>query len=152
MYNPYDGFSAYGANPYQPAYRAQSPQWQGVRFVSGLAEAQSCYVPLGFKTILMDSNEDKFYLKENDFNGVSTVSQYSFSKIEKPAADGFVTHEEFDRWKESYESAIRQQIDSALRQPAENSQPGPPVSQDNPDDAATGTGPGAAVREGQFRF
>lgn len=56
--------------------------------MSGLAEAQSCYVPLGSKTILMDSNEDKFYLKENDFNGVSTVSQYSFSKIEKPVADG----------------------------------------------------------------
>lgn len=59
----------------------------------------------------MDSQEDKFYIKENDFNGVSSVSQYSFSKIEEPKQDtrDYITREEFDRWKENYESAIKQQ-------------------------------------------
>ena len=36
----------------------------------------------------MDSNEDKFFIKETDFNGVSTISQYAFTKVEDRPESG----------------------------------------------------------------
>lgn len=149
MYNPYESFM------YGNMYR---PQIQGTRFVDGLAGAQACVIPLGSKAILMDSNEDRFYIKETDLNGVSTVSQYAFTKVEaKPEGGDYVTREEFERWKENYESAIRQQqpADATLSRTAGvpgNVGAGSPVPQDNPDYAPRGPEQGAAVPQGQFRF
>lgn len=148
MYSPYDNF-VYG-NMYRP-------QIQGARFVDGLAGAQSCVIPLGSKAILMDSNEDRFFIKETDFNGVSTISQYAFTKVEDKPADGdYVTREEFERWKENYESVTRQQpADSTLSRqswvPADAGA-GSPVSADHQDNAPRGPESGAAVSQGQFRF
>ena len=70
-YNPYFPQSmAYGYQQQQ-----QNSQIQGIRFVQGLQEAQSCTIPLGTKSIFMDMNKDVFYLKEMDFNGVSKVTE-----------------------------------------------------------------------------
>lgn len=144
-YNPYN----YN-NPYAPIYRNQSPTWQGVRFVNGLSEAQSCAAPLGSKVLLMDSQEDKFYIKENDFNGVSTVSQYRFSRIEEQPSNGdFITREEFNRWKENYESAFKQQ--SSAQQPT-SSEPSSSIPENNAAYAATGTSSGSGLSQEQFRF
>lgn len=149
-YNPYSSLT-YG-NPYQPVYRNQSPAWQGTRFVSGLSEAQSYPAPPGTKVLLMDSQEDKFYIKENDFNGVSTVSQYRFSKIEEPRerSENYITREEFDRWKENYESAIRQQYATAT-QPT-SSGAGSSIPENDTANAATGAEPGSGISQEQFHF
>lgn len=148
-YNPYSSLTY--SNPYQPVYRNQSPVWQGTRFVSGLSEAQSYPAPPGTKVLLMDSQEDKFYIKENDFNGISTVSQYRFSKIEEPRekSENYITREEFDRWKENYESAIRQQY--AAAQPT-SSGAGSSIPENNTADAATGAEPSAGISQEQFHF
>lgn len=150
MYNPYDNFV------YSNMYR---PQIQGARFVDGLAGAQACVIPLGSKAILMDSNEDKFFIKETDFNGVSTISQYAFTKVEDRPESGnnYVTREEFERWKENYESAIRRQqpADSTLSRQSgvsADTGAGSPVSTDHQDNTPRGPEPGAAVSQGQFRF
>ena len=67
-YNPYFPQSmAYGYQQQQ-----QNSQIQGIRFVQGLQEAQSCTIPLGTKSIFMDMNKDVFYLKEMDFNVADT--------------------------------------------------------------------------------
>lgn len=55
---------------------------QGVRFVSGIEEAKNCTIPLGSKALLMDKEKDRFYLKETDMTGVSTVSEFEFKKVE----------------------------------------------------------------------
>lgn len=54
----------------------------------------------------MDSNKDIFYLKETDINGISTISEYSFQKVEPQTADNYITKDEFNKWKEQYESII----------------------------------------------
>lgn len=81
--NEYPYFNPYA--PYMPMQNSAYPpanQIQGVRFVSNRQEAESCAVPRGTKALLMDSNKDIFYLKETDMNGISTISEYSFKKVE----------------------------------------------------------------------
>ena len=63
---------------------------QGVRFVSGIEEAKNCTIPLGSKALLMDKEKDRFYLKETDVTGVSTVSEFEFKKVEAEALQGQV--------------------------------------------------------------
>lgn len=105
-YNPYFPQSmAYGYQQQQ-----QNSQIQGIRFVQGLQEAQSCTIPLGTKSIFMDMNKDVFYLKEMDFNGVSKVTEYEFKPVEHNPVDNsnFITRAEFEKWKEEYEQSIQQ--------------------------------------------
>lgn len=127
---------------------------QGTRFVDGLAGAQSCVTPLGSKTLLMDNNSDRFYIKETDMNGVSTISQYAFSKIEeKPVQTGdYITREEFEKWKERYESAIKQQPNPTLQQQPADSGPSAAIPENNADNAAGGASTGPTVPQEQFRF
>lgn len=105
--NEYPYFNPYA--PYMPmqngAYTSAN-QIQGVRFVSNRQEAENCAVPRGTKALLMDSNKDIFYLKETDMNGISTISEYSFKKVEPQTADNYITKDEFNKWKEQYESII----------------------------------------------
>lgn len=80
-----------GATP-PPNWQPQTPPMQqsqqgiqGVRFVSGIEEAKNCTIPLGSKALLMDKEKDRFYLKETDITGVSTVSEFEFKKVEAEA-------------------------------------------------------------------
>lgn len=100
-FNPYAQYMPMQNSAYPPAN-----QIQGVRFVSNRQEAENCAVPRGTKALLMDSNKDIFYLKETDMNGISTISEYSFKKVEPQTADNYITKDEFNKWKEQYESII----------------------------------------------
>lgn len=75
-----------------PNWQPQTPQVaqgqqviQGVRFVSGIEEAKNCTIPLGSKALLVDKEKDRFYLKETDVTGVSTVFEFEFKKVEAEA-------------------------------------------------------------------
>lgn len=102
----------YNYNPYfaqQMAYQYQQPQQiQGVKFVKDLQEAQTCSIPLGTKALFMSQNENIFYLKENDFNGVSSVTAYKFEEIKPHSDENYITREEFEKWKEEYEQSVQQ--------------------------------------------
>jgi len=104
----------YNYNPYfsqQMPYGYQSQQQiQGIKFVQGIQEAQSCTIPLGTKSIFMDMNKDVFYLKEMDFNGISKITEYEFKPVVHNPVDNsnFITRAEFDKWKEEYEQFIQQ--------------------------------------------
>ena len=100
-FNPYAPYMPMQNSAYTPAN-----QIQGVRFVSNRQEAENCAVPRGTKALLMDSNKDIFYLKETDINGISTISEYSFKKVEPQTEDNYITKDEFNKWKEQYESII----------------------------------------------
>ena len=113
MFNPY-GFN-------YPNYFQQQPQFvpnpqqqiQGIKFVENIQEANNCNIPLGTKAIFMDKNQDKFYLKETDFNNFSTLTEYEFKKVDNSPREGkqdtgFITREEFEKWRNQYESTIQQ--------------------------------------------
>lgn len=83
--------------PQTPPMQQSQQGIQGVRFVSGIEEAKNCTIPLGSKALLMDKEKDRFYLKETDITGVSTVSEFEFKKVEAEAPQEYVTRQEFER-------------------------------------------------------
>lgn len=103
-------------SPYLYPYQ-QNGQIQGVKFVHGRAEAERCTLPLNSKAILMDIDRDFFYLKETDMSGISSITEYSFQKVEdessKEIKDNFMTKKEFKEWEERYESIISKLMSAA---------------------------------------
>lgn len=87
-----------------------------VKFVDSIQEVNNYWLVPGTKVIFLDKNKDSFYLKETDFNGFSVTTEYKFKKVEYPADNGYITKEEFEQWKEKYESII-QQIGSTANTP-----------------------------------
>lgn len=136
--------------PYLYPYTQQN-QIQGVKFVHGRAEAENCMLPYNTRAILMDTDRDFFYLKSTDANGISSITEYSFQKVENeptPSSESYITKEEFNDWKEQYESAISKLIaaipaksDGSANgvrknaKPAASSRKGKSTAQFRPDDA-----------------
>ena len=143
----------YNYNPYymQPMPSTyQSPQIQGVKFVQNLQEAQSCSIPLGTRVIFMNQDEDVFYIKEMDYNGVSNVTEYEFKKKEpiKETRD-YITKDEFEQWRKGYEQFIEQQLLS--KKSAQPDEPINTVYQDNKPGASESTSRADAT-DGQSVF
>lgn len=86
-YNPYGNIQNYPVYP--------PSQIQSVKFVNGRQEAEGCSLPLNSKAILIDYNRDIFYLKETDINGISSITEYSFQKVEdvtpNTTSDNYIT-------------------------------------------------------------
>lgn len=95
-------------------YYPNSSPSSGIKFVNGIQEVNNYWLVPGTQAIFMDRNKDRFYLKETDFNGFSVTTEYEFKKVEYPQENpsNYITKEEFELWKEKYESVI-QQIESA---------------------------------------
>ncbi len=106
-----------------------------IRFVNGIEEARNCMIPYGSRAILMDKEKDRFYIKETDLSGVSTVSEYEFKKVEAEAPAEYATKddlvafsnqiaEQVKQMKEYYESIVQASAkhqQSAQQRPAESS-------------------------------
>ena len=118
MYEPYSMNQypfLWGGTPSVPNGQFQVPQSnqsvQGIRFVNGIEEVRNCTIPYGAKILLMDKEKDRFYIKETDSAGVSTVSEFEFKKVEAAAPQEYVTKQEFEKLssqlKEQYESTIQ---------------------------------------------
>lgn len=84
--------------PQTPPVQQNQQGIQGVRFVNGIEEAKNCTIPLGSKALLMDKEKDRFYLKETDTTGVSTVSEFEFKKVEAEAPQEYVTRQESEQF------------------------------------------------------
>lgn len=73
---------------------------QGINWVQGEAAAKSWYVPAGQTALLMDSEEQKFYLKTADASGIPLpLRVFAYSEVkETPKANDieYVTKAEFD--------------------------------------------------------
>ena len=152
MFNPYG--NAY--MPYQ--YAPQSPQGiAGVRFVNGMDEAKNCLVPIGTRALFMDSKEDVFYIKETDANGISSVTPYSFSKVESSSPQ-YVTKEQveeiLENWRKRYEPTTQPNAQlGATQQPTYGATgPNNTVSPNNQKNAFSSAGSSGEVHQGQFHF
>jgi len=70
---------------------------RGVITVSGLSEARGFNLSPGESVVLIDSNDDVFYIKECDDIGKSTTKCFKYEEIELEESSGAVSKKEFDR-------------------------------------------------------
>lgn len=101
--------------PQTPPMQQSQQGIQGVRFVSGIEEAKNCTIPLGSKALLMDKEKDRFYLKETDITGVSTVSEFEFKKVEAEAPQEYVTRQEFEQFSAQLSAQLKEQYESVIQ-------------------------------------
>lgn len=79
-----------------------------IRFVNGIEEARNCMIPYGSRAILMDKEKDRFYIKETDFSGVSTVSEYEFKKVEAEASMKYATKDDLAAFSNQVAKQVKQ--------------------------------------------
>lgn len=69
---------------------------QGVYFVDGIEEAKSYSIPFGSRTFFMDKNDDRFYIRDVGFDGIESLSEYEFKRVEPAKPPEYVTKEDFE--------------------------------------------------------
>ena len=70
---------------------------RGVITVTGINEARGFALNPGESVVLIDSNDDIFYIKECDEIGKSTTRSFMYEEIEPEEVSGQVTKKEFDK-------------------------------------------------------
>lgn len=81
------------------------PDTSGLNWVQGEAGAKSWFVAPGATVLLMDSENQRFYLKSADMNGMPAMKTYEYVEVgsHKPVEDqpaaGFVTVEAFEQFR-----------------------------------------------------
>lgn len=104
-----------------PNYNYQNPYMQqhnnGIVWVQGIEGAKAYQLSPGSNVILMDSEDDRFYIKTADNIGMCNLRIFEFkeitqSKQEKVDTTQFVTREEFNRLVESLGGFNEQTVQS----------------------------------------
>jgi hypothetical protein len=81
------------------------PDPSGLNWVQGEAGAKSWFIAPGATVLLMDSENQRFYLKSADMNGVPAMRTFEYSEVgvqkpqEVPQQINFVTVEEFNGFR-----------------------------------------------------
>jgi hypothetical protein len=81
------------------------PDPSGLNWVQGESGAKSWFVAPGSTVLLMDSENQRFYLKSADINGIPAMRTFEYNEVgaqraqEPPQAANFVTIEVFDGFK-----------------------------------------------------
>lgn len=70
---------------------------RGVITVAGLSEARGFNLNPGESVVLIDANDDIFYIKECNEIGKSTTRSFMYEEIEPEETSGAVTKKEFDK-------------------------------------------------------
>ena len=92
------------ANPMYPM-PMNRPDSTGLNWVQGEAGAKSWFVNPGSTVLLMDSENQRFYLKSADMTGVPAMRTFEYTEVgaqkpqEQPQAPQFVTMEEFTEFR-----------------------------------------------------
>lgn len=87
MYNPQSYYPASYTPMYQQNYQQQPQQSSGILWVQGEAAARSYLVGAGQSVLLMDSEQDRFYIKASDSSGMPQPLRI-FEYTEKVANSG----------------------------------------------------------------
>jgi outer membrane murein-binding lipoprotein Lpp len=80
----------------QNNFQNQQPK-RGVITVAGIAEARGFNLNPGESIVLIDANDDVFYIKECDDIGKSTTRSFKYEEIEPEETSGTVSKKEFDK-------------------------------------------------------
>ena len=92
------------ANPMYPI-PMNRPDSTGLNWVQGEAGAKSWFVNPGATVLLMDSENQRFYLKSADMTGIPAMRTFEYTEVgaqkpqEQPQATQFVTMEEFTEFR-----------------------------------------------------
>lgn len=92
--------------PQQMPMQQMRPDSSGLNWVQGEAGAKSWYITPGSTVLLMDSENQRFYLKSADLNGVPAMRTFQYSEVgTQPAAhtaesQTFVTTEAFENFRD----------------------------------------------------
>ena len=104
-YGQNQGYNAYGQQMQQPQLiPQQQPQQQNIIRVNGYEGAKAYTMNANSVVALFDANEQKFYLKQADGGGFSTINVYEYlpyeqNKVEEHKSQDFVSREEFEQFK-----------------------------------------------------
>ena len=93
------------ANQFESPYRQQSKM--DIQMVNGPESASAYQMPPNSRQILMDKNIARFYLVETDATGMKSMKAYDFMEAKEESRPEYLTKREFEKWRESYESAIQ---------------------------------------------
>jgi len=90
------------------SYPKQFQPTTNLKFVNGRKEADAYVCYPDSQILLMDKDEDRFYLKVTDSAGRSEVSEYSFQHVAEPIdMDGYLTRREFEEWRSKHEQPVQ---------------------------------------------
>lgn len=94
--------------PLQNPFMMQMPQVmpsvpiqqdQEIQFVNGRAGCDAFQMLPNKKAWLMDSNVNRFYIKQTDANGQAIVKSFDFTETEEEKPIEYVTKAEFEEYK-----------------------------------------------------
>lgn len=102
---PMQGFQQY---PVQNPMQQPRQDTNGLNWVQGEAGAKSWYITPGSTVLLMDSENQRFYLKSADMNGVPAMRTFEYTEVgiqpqkpqEVPQTVNFVSIEEFNSFRD----------------------------------------------------
>ena len=98
-------YNSYGQQMQQPQVMPQQQtQQQNIIRVNGYEGAKAYTMNANSVVALFDANEQKFYLKQADGGGFSTINTYEYvayeeNKTELQTSQDFVNREEFEQFK-----------------------------------------------------
>ena len=104
---PMQGFQQYQVQNPMPMQQPRQDT-NGLNWVQGEAGAKSWYITPGSTVLLMDSENQRFYLKSADMNGVPAMRTFEYTEVgaqtrkpqESPQPVNFVSVEEFNNFRE----------------------------------------------------
>jgi hypothetical protein len=102
---PMQGFQQMPMQPQMPMQQPRQDQ-NGLIWVQGEAGAKSWFVNPGSTVLLMDSENQRFYLKSADMNGVPAMRTFAYSEVgaakpqESTETVNFVTVDEFNGFRD----------------------------------------------------
>lgn len=93
-------YNNYFPQSYQPAYTTSAPSTPSIIWVQGEAAARAYPIAPGTKLMLMDSENNVFYVKTSDSSGMPQplkIFEYKeVSAVEPASTPTYITKEEFE--------------------------------------------------------
>ena len=85
-------------NHYQPKGPNLFSPATNIQYVQGEAGAKGYPLANGYTMLLMDSEDQKFYIKQTDAAGIPTMKKYKFEEIVEPEPEKieYVTKADFE--------------------------------------------------------
>lgn len=77
-----------------------------LKIVNGKMSAEQYPMMPNSRSILMDANCDRFYIKQTDASGISTVRTYEFKEVKEPSTN-YITMEQLEEVLRKYELNIK---------------------------------------------
>lgn len=100
-----------------PGIAQQDGQIQNVRFVSGIEGAKACATPVGSRVLLMDKESQRFYIRQSDADGVTTITEYEFKEVKPEPPKEYVTRQDLEQFAIDLVSQLKEQKNESVVSP-----------------------------------